>query len=96
LVTVTLPEVAVPEAFSVPDDVEIGVPHVVSPGPYRLKETVPEGWLPLESVAVSETLPPAGTEPDGVVAMVGLAFGRTVRTSPPQELWFRTLLASPE
>src|SRR5712692_10002775 len=48
--------------------VAIGVEQVVSPGP---KVTLPEGDTPPITVAESETLPPAGAEPDGVVAMVG-------------------------
>jgi hypothetical protein len=51
--------------------VAIAVLHVVSPGPYRVKVTVPVGLNPPETVAESDTLPPAGTEPDGVVVIVG-------------------------
>src|SRR5207237_1109290 len=51
----------------------MGVWQPGSPGAYSEKTTEPEGLKPPVSVAASETLPPAGTEPDGVVEMLGAA-----------------------
>ena len=91
--TVTLPEVAVPP-FNVTVLVAIGVLHVVSPGAYSMKTTGPEGEKPPVKVAESETLPPAGTLPDGVVETDGVAL-TTVTVSPPQALAFATFFESP-
>ena len=65
--------------LSVPVLVAIGVLHVVSPGAYSVKTTDPEGEKPPVKVAESETLPPAGTEPDGVVEMTSEAHAAILR-----------------
>jgi len=91
--TVTLPEEAVPP-LTVPVLVAIGVVQVVSPGAYRVKTTLPPGEKPPVRVAESETLPPAGTEPDGVVAMEGVAFVTTTGSLPHGDV-AELLLASP-
>jgi hypothetical protein len=89
-----LPEEAVPPV-SVPFVVEIGGPaHVASAGAKSSKVTMPVGERPPVSVAESETLPPAGTEPDGVVAMDGVAFVTTTGSLPHGEV-AELLLASP-
>ena len=67
--------------------VAIGVVQVMSPGPYRVKVTLPVGAAPPITWAMSEMLPPAGTEPDGVVVRVGLAL-------PPAAVQVLTLLVS--
>lgn len=59
----------------------MAVAQVVSPGPNRRKVMVPVGADPPVRVAESETLPPAGTEAEGVVAMVGLALTTPVQVS---------------
>jgi hypothetical protein len=66
--------------------VEIGFLQVVSPGPNRVKTTEPPGEKPPLSVAESESLPPAGTEPDGVEAMDGVAFVTTTVSLPQGEV----------
>ena len=80
--TVTLPDEALPPT-SVPLVVAVGVVQVVSPGAYSVKTTVPAGENPPVSVAWSETVPPAGTEPDGVVEMDAAA-SATATVSLPQ------------
>src|ERR1700730_14874910 len=65
-----LPECAVPPRRG-PDAVAVGVPVQVVFGD-KVTPTLPPGLLPPERVAESETDPPAGTVPDGVVVMVGL------------------------
>src|SRR4051812_46997955 len=81
-----LPEEAVLPA-RVPVRVAIGVRQAGAPGPNRVKVTVPKGADPPDRRAVSEMLPPAGVEPDGVVAMVGPAL-------PPAPAQVLTLLLS--
>lgn len=92
--TVTSPDAAVPPPDSVPPRVVIGVAQVVSPGPYSWNGTVPVGWNPPETVAVSDTTPPAGSGPDGVVAMPGVALTTTTCSSPHAEMT-GSLLPSP-
>jgi hypothetical protein len=92
--TVTLPEEAVPPA-RVPLVVEnAGPAHVVSPGAKSWKVTEPDGEKPPVNVAESETLPPGGTLPDGVVETDGVAF-TTVTVSPPHALAFAMFFGSP-
>jgi hypothetical protein len=55
---------------------------------------VPAGDTPPEIVAESETIPPAGTEPDGVVEMDGDALVTTTGSVPQDEV-AELLLASP-
>jgi len=91
---VTLPEEAVPPV-RVPLVVEIGCPeHVGSTGAKSWKVTVPAGDTPPEIVAESETTPPAGTEPEGVVEMDGDALVTTTGSAPQDEV-AELLLASP-
>jgi hypothetical protein len=88
-----LPEEAVPVA-SVPVVVAVGVLQVGSSGANSWKVTLPPGFRPPETVAVSETVPPAGTEPDAVVVMLGLYFA-TMNGSAPQPELTGLLLGSP-
>jgi hypothetical protein len=79
----------------VPLVVEIGCPeHVLSTGAKSSKVTEPEGEKPPVKVAESETLPPGGTLPDGVVETDGVAF-TTVTVSPPHALAFAMFFESP-
>jgi hypothetical protein len=71
---------------SVPVVVAVGVVQVVSPGANSWKVTLPPGFRPPETVAVSETLPPAGTDPDGVVVMLGLYLVTLKGSAPHPEL----------
>src|SRR3954453_5587152 len=68
-----------PEDAAPPDSVAvrvaIGVAQPVSPGPNNWNVTVPVGLDPPDKVAGSEMFPPAGTDPEGVVVMVGGSFG---------------------
>ena len=68
-----VPDDAVPLPDTVPVRVAIGVVQVVSPGAYSRKVTSPVGENPPVSEAVSEMFPPAGTDPEGVVVMAGVA-----------------------
>jgi hypothetical protein len=88
-----LPEEAVAVA-SPPVVVAVGVVQVVSPGANSWKVTLPPGFRPPATVAVSDTLPPAGTDPDGVVVMVGL-YLVTLKGSAPQPELTGSLLGSP-
>jgi hypothetical protein len=54
------------------------LPQVASSGPNNLKVIVPVGVAPLESVAVSEMLPPTGAVAEACVVIAGLA-GATTR-----------------
>ncbi len=48
-------------------------PQVASSGPNNCQVIVPVGVAPLESVAVSEMLPPTGVVPEACVVIAGLA-----------------------
>ena len=73
--------------------------QVASPGPNRLKMMVPPGLPPPDSIAVSCTEPPTGTDAEAVVARVGDALpGVTVTVSNASRqavIGIETLLASP-
>ena len=67
---------------------------MASPGPNRLKVTVPVGVTPPLTVAVSKMEVPTGPPADGVVAMVGVAWVMVTGSSAQAELAV-VLLASP-
>ena len=73
--------------------------HVSSSGPKRLNVMVPVGLLPPARVAVSVTCPPAATDGDAVVGIVGVAgpAGVTTTDSLPSSHAVETalLLGSP-
>ena len=76
-------------------DVNTGVPvQFASPGPNRLKVTVPVGMTPPLTVAVSKMEVPTGPPADGVVAMVGVAWVMVTGSAAQPELAV-VLLASP-
>ena len=76
-------------------DVNSGVAvQVASPGPNRLKVTVPVGLTPPLTVAVSKMEVPTGPPAEGVVAMVGVAWVMVTGSAAQPELT-APLLASP-
>ena len=72
-----MPEEALPPLTG-PVSVAIGVWQVVSPGAKSWKVTLPAGSRPPDTVAVSETFPPAGTGLAAVVEIDGLALTHAV------------------
>src|SRR5579884_14749 len=78
-------------------DVNTGTPVQLGlPGPNRVKVIEPAGLNPPARVALSDTVPPAGTDADGVVVIVGIA-GVVVTDSlaAPQALVAPALAVSP-
>ena len=86
---------ALPSLSGLLGKVESGAPlQVVSPGPNRLKVTVPVGLRPPVTVAVSEMEVPTTPPAEGVVAMAGVAWAMVTGSAAQSELTV-VLLASP-
>src|SRR6185295_15043429 len=80
--TLTSPEWLTPRAPTGTVVLQRAFEHVASPGPYRVKVTLPVGAKPPARVAESEIRPPAGTDGDARVEIVGVAAAR-MTTNPP-------------